>query len=186
MDKEDAISAIAEILTDLQRDIAKYKSIPEFEAAFRKALVRDVKSLYRKFLAQKRGAGEVDLTSELQGLEMTDAVQGGSSDPEDEKAPSSREGKLHRAMFDWDSHLGVDPSAFRADEKRIQEEALDELSEHEKEILTLRHVKQLKHRDIAERTGKNVKQIGMELERAEKKLKKLVATKTLSEKKHLL
>jgi len=186
VDKEDAISAVADILADLQRDISKYKSIPEFEDAFRTALVRDVKSLYRKFLALKRGAGEVDLTSELQGLEMTDEVQSGSSDPEDEKAASSREGKLHRAMFDWDSHLGHDPAANRADERRIQQEALDELSEHEKQILTLRHVKQLKQREIAELTKKNVKQIGVELKRAEEKLRKLVVTKTLNEKKHLL
>ena len=186
VDKQDAISAVADILRDLQRVVAKYQSIPEFEAAFRKALVHDIKSLYRKFLAQKRGAGEVDLTSELQGLEFTDEAQSGSTDPDDEQAPSSREGKLHRAMFDWDSHLGVDPAANRADERRIQQEALDELSDYEKQILDLRVVKQLKHFDIAERTGKNVKQIGVELARAEEKLRKLVAAKTLSEKKHLL
>ena len=186
VDKQDAISAVADILRDLHRDVAKYQSIPEFEAAIRKALVRDIKSLYRKFLTQKRGSGEVLLTSELQGLEVTDEVESGSNDPEDEIAPSSREGKLHRAMFDWDSHLGVDPDVNRADERRIRQESLELLSDFEKQILHLRVVEELKHRDIAERTGKNVKQIGVELARAEKKLRKLVAAKTLSEKKHLL
>lgn len=52
--------------------------------------------------------------------------------------------------------------------------------------MELRFVEQLMHKEIAERTGKNVKQVGSELNRAEKKLKKLVADKMLSEKKNIL
>ena len=186
VDKEAAISAVSLIVPDLQREIRKYASLAELEAAFRKALVRDIHSLQRKFLTKKRGEGKVAVTSELQGLEITDEIPGGLDEPEDEKAPSTLEGKMNRERADWSSHAVAGDAASHSDNQRLMLEAMEELSDQERQMLELRFVGQLKQKEIADRMGKNVKQIGSELNRAEKKLKKLVADKMLSERKNIL
>lgn len=73
VDEADAKSAVADIVPDLQKTIAKYPSVPALHAAFRKALGRDIRSLQRKFLTKKRGSGLVDNSAEIHGLGTTDA-----------------------------------------------------------------------------------------------------------------
>lgn len=133
VDKEDAISAVGQIVPGLQRDIKNYASLAELEAAFRKALSRDIYSLQRKYLAKRRGEGKVTVTSELQGLEVTDDIPGGSSDPEDEKAPSTLEGKMNREYVGWSSHAFAGCSTSLADQKNLMLEAMEKLTEQERQ-----------------------------------------------------
>jgi DNA-directed RNA polymerase specialized sigma24 family protein len=63
---------------------------------------------------------------------------------------------------------------------------MEVLEQEERQLLEWSFVDGLKQREIAARMGKNVKQIGSELNRAEEKLRRLVNEKTLSEKKNLI
>jgi RNA polymerase sigma factor (sigma-70 family) len=145
-------------------------------------------SLQRESLTLKRGEGKVVVTSELQGLDLTDQDVAGSSDKDDEQATSNLEGKINREYSGWSAHAhaGGPAAANRADQMRLISEAMGELSPKDRLILELRHLGGLKHRAIAEQVGESTGQIGKELERAEEKLRKIVNTKLLIEKRTLL
>ena len=188
VDEEDAKSAVGVILPDLSKNISKYSSLPELEAAFRTALCRDILSLQRKFLAQKRGDGRVVVTSELQGLEQTDEADEESSNLGDEQAPSTLEGKLNPEFSGWTahSHASGPTSADKVDRLKLMSDALSEMESEESQMIKWSFIDGLKQREIAERLKKNPKQIGSELKRATDKLRKLVNEKTLTERKNLL
>ena len=188
VDEEDARSAVGEIVPDLRKTISKYSSLPELEAAFRTALCRDILSLQRKYLAQMRGGGRVVVTSELQGLEQTDEVVEESSDLGDEKAPSTLEGKLNPEFSGWTAHSIASGSsaADQVDRLKLMSEAMNEMEPAESQMIRWSFIDGLKQREIAEKLGKNTKQIGSELSRAKEKLKKLVNEKMLVERKNLL
>jgi RNA polymerase sigma factor (sigma-70 family) len=193
--EDDAISATGEIIVDLCKSISKYPSLPQLEAAFRKALRNDIRSLQRKYLTQKRGEGKIDVSSELHGLGHQDApVDQGSYKDEDEISPSPKntsktlEDEVNWDFGGWGSLQTVDASAAAntVDLKKLMSVAMDELKLAERQMIELSVIGGLKQREVAERLNKNPKQIGIELNRAKKKLKKLVGEKMLIEKKTLL
>jgi RNA polymerase sigma factor (sigma-70 family) len=144
--------------------------------------------LQRKFLTKKRGAGLVDNSAEIHGLGTTDAPISQDTYKDEEEAPPSIEKKINKEYVGWGSHADQDSAAVasKVDQRRIMKDAMAELSAKERRLLHLRFVEKLKQKEIAEQMGKGASQIGIELKRAEAKLRKLVADKTLNEKKNLL
>ena len=63
---------------------------------------------------------------------------------------------------------------------------MNEMEPAESQMIRWSFIDGLKQREIAEKLGKNTKQIGSELSRAKEKLKKLVNEKMLVERKNLL
>jgi RNA polymerase sigma factor (sigma-70 family) len=185
---EDAKSAVGDIVPGLCKDIANYPSLPQLEAAFRKGLRRDISSLQRKSLAKKRGSGNIDVTSELHGLSQADTPINQASYEDEDNAPPSIEGKVNQEYVGWSAHNNVGASviANRRDQTAMMSEALNELEPDERKLIELSFIGGLKQREIGERLGIGTSSVGVRINRAKAKLKKLVGEKILGEKKSLL
>ena len=195
LDLEEVKSVAGEKIVELLDKIDNYPSLPQLEEAFRTTIRNIIVDLQRKYLAIKRGGGQVDVTSELQGLAIGDDSSGKSTgkptDDNDEKTSGSwLEGQIKSGYADWNALDNLNPRSqheraeFEA--KRVQQHemlrlALPKLNAADRQLIEWFYIDRLKHREIAKKLDKGVSSIGRRIDLAEERLKNIFFSDNPSE-----
>jgi RNA polymerase sigma factor (sigma-70 family) len=197
LDPQEVQSAAGEKIVELLEDIVNYPSLPQLEKAFRISVRNLIISIQRKQLAEKRGEGKVDVTSELQGLATKDdpstQSSGKPTDENDEKTSGSTlQSKIRTGYTNWHAFDDVNPGsqnerakieARRVKQYEMIEQALAKLRTEDRQLIQWFYIEGLKHREIAEKLGKGVSSIGRLIDLAEDRLRKLCSSENPEEMK---
>jgi RNA polymerase sigma factor (sigma-70 family) len=166
---EDFEEIIDDALVQTYRNIDEYDTCGGLVTYFRKATIHLAIDRLRRGLALKRGQGKVMVTHDLSEVRPPDPNQASQESGLPELEPD---------VLDWtvlDKLLpSIDPSqvgaAQVAELRLLLRDLLDELEERDRNLIEYYFYDSLKDREVAEKIGRPVNEVGIKRQRALEKL----------------
>jgi len=162
--KQDFEEFIDDALMDVYDKIDSINTIGELKAYFRKAAINYAFSRVRKETALKRGQGKTLVTDELNTAK--DLPPNSIIDRIDYDATDWT--VLNQNLPDVDQLSTTDANVTSL--RMLIDEHLDELDKADQDLIKSRLHDNLKHREIAEKLGIPIEQVGIRIKRAVEKL----------------